>query len=245
MTLNMDEFRVMDLKPSLAVTIDPFFSSTARGSGLKGVLSLFFFGCLTSTVSPVLDSKIDVLAINETKIDSSVNDNEIYLPGFEVVRKDRSVNGRSGVCIYLRSNINYQICDDLCDDQLECVVVEIIRPHSRPFIVSTWYKPPNSPQDIFRQFESLIDKVDSEQKDFYLLGDLNCNVHDGSNHNSSTLTSILDIYRLSQLISEPTRITPTSSTLIDLCITSSPEKISKAECSSSRYQRSFSGLHDS
>ena len=30
------------------------------------------------------------------------------------------------------------------------------------------------------------------------------------------------------LISEPTRITPTSSTLIDLCITSSPEKISKA-----------------
>ena len=50
----------------------------------------------------VLDSKIDVLAIKETKIDSSVYDNEIYLPGFEVVRKDRSVYGRSGggVCIY-------------------------------------------------------------------------------------------------------------------------------------------------
>ena len=156
----------------------------------------------------VLDSKMDVLAIDETKIDSSVKDNEIYLPGFEVVRKDRSVNGRSGggVCIYLRSNINYQNRDDLCDDQLECIVVEIIRPHSRPFIVSTWYKPPNSSQDCYRQFESLIDKVDSEQRDFYLLGDLNCNMHDGSNHNSSTLTIILDIYGLSQLISEPTRI---------------------------------------
>ena len=175
----------------------------------------------------LLDSKIDVLAINETKIDSSVNDNEIYLPGFEVVRKDRSVSG-GGVCIYLQSNINYQILNDLCDDRLECVVIEIIRPHSRSFIVSTWYKPPNSPQDIFWQFGSLIDKVDSEQKDFYLLGDLNCNLHDGSNHNSSTLTNILDIYGLSQLISESTRITPTSSTLIDLCITSSPEKISKA-----------------
>ena len=54
MTLNMDEFRVMDLKPSLAVTIDPFFSSTTRGSGLKGVLNLCFFGCLTSTISPGL-----------------------------------------------------------------------------------------------------------------------------------------------------------------------------------------------
>ena len=41
----------------------------------------------------VLDSKIDVLAINEMKIDSSVNDNEIYLPGFAEVRKDRSLNG--------------------------------------------------------------------------------------------------------------------------------------------------------
>ena len=54
-------------------------------------------------------------------------------------------------------------------------------------------------------------------------------MYDGSNnHNSSTLTNILDIYGLSQLISEPTRITPTSRTLIDLCITSSPEKISNS-----------------
>ena len=78
------------------------------------------------------------------------------------------------------------------------------------------------------RYLSATDKVDSEQKDFYLLGDLNYNMHNGSNHNSSTLTNILDMYVLSQLISEPTRITPTSSTLIDLCITSSPEKISKA-----------------
>ena len=71
--------------------------------------------------------------------------------------------------------------------------------------------------------------LDSEQKDFYLLGDINCNMFDGSNnHNSSTLTNIRDIYGLSQLISEPTRITPTSRTLIDLCITSSPEKTSSS-----------------
>ena len=95
--------------------------------------------------------------------------------------------------------------------------------------VSTWYKPPNSAQDVYHHFESLVDKVDSEQKDFYLLGDLNCNMLDGSNnHNSSTLTNILDTYGLSQLISEPTRITPTSRTLIDVCVPSSPEKISSS-----------------
>ena len=71
---------------------------------------------------------------------------------------------------------------------MDCVIIS-------PFFVSTWYRPPNSSQDFFRQFESLVEKVDSEQKDFYLLGDLNCNVHGGSNnHNSSSLTKTYLIY---------------------------------------------------
>ena len=50
----------------------------------------------------VTNSKIDILAINKTKLDSSISDFEIYLPGFKVVRRDFPVNGRCGgsVCIY-------------------------------------------------------------------------------------------------------------------------------------------------
>ena len=60
-------------------------------------------------------SKIDVLTINETKLDSTIQNSEIYLSGFEIIRKDRKVNGRNGggVCIFLRSNINYIMGDDL------------------------------------------------------------------------------------------------------------------------------------
>ena len=39
---------------------------------------------------------------------------------------------------------------------------------------------------------------------------------------------IFDVYGLTQLISEPTRITPSSRTLIDLCVTNSPDKIPKS-----------------
>ena len=38
-------------------------------------------------------------------------------------------------------------------------------------------------------------------------------------------TNIFDIYGLGQLITEPTRVTLTSKTLIDLCITNSQEKV--------------------
>jgi hypothetical protein len=42
------------------------------------------------------DSNIDIVSINETKLDSSINDNEVYTSGYEIVRKDRKINGRQG-----------------------------------------------------------------------------------------------------------------------------------------------------
>jgi hypothetical protein len=79
----------------------------------------------------------------------------IDLDGYDIVRKDRSRNG-GGVCIYLRSSINYKIRNDLIPSELEAVCVEISKPHSRPFLVTTIYRPPNSSHDFFENFEKLI-----------------------------------------------------------------------------------------
>ena len=42
------------------------------------------------------DTNIDVLAINETKLDTSILNNEVHLDGYEIIRKDRYTNGRNG-----------------------------------------------------------------------------------------------------------------------------------------------------
>ena len=77
------------------------------------------------------------------------------------------------------------------------------------------------------KIEETIERIDAEDSELYLLGDINCNLLslDFDTH-TSDLVNILDIYDLTQLITEPTRITPVSQTLIDLCITNYPEKIS-------------------
>ena len=64
------------------------------------------------------DSKIDILLINEPKLDSTIHDSDVYIPVFAIVRKDGRGNGRKwgGVCIYLRTNLNYRIRDDLYSD---------------------------------------------------------------------------------------------------------------------------------
>ena len=94
---------------------------------------------------------------------------------------------------------------------------------------SYYWNHSNSPHERFNEFENVIDKIDAESKELYILGDVNCNLlSETSAHNSSYLTNIFDIYGLSQLITEPTRVTPVSKTLIDLCITNSPEKVSNS-----------------
>ena len=60
----------------------------------------------------------------------------------------------------------------------------------------------------------------------YLMGDFNCDmIATRYDNDTRKLMSITDIYGLQQLITEPTRITPTSATLIDVIFTNFPDRI--------------------
>ena len=46
------------------------------------------------------DQNIDVLAINETRLNDSIFDQEVKVQGYDIISRDRSTNGRfgGGVC---------------------------------------------------------------------------------------------------------------------------------------------------
>ena len=97
---------------------------------------------------------------------------------------------------------------------------------SVPFAVMTWYRPPDSSIDLFRPFEELTGKLDPENIEYYVLGDLNCNMAAPKFDNSTNiLSNIAEVYSLDQLITEYTRITEKSSTLTDLIFTNSPDRV--------------------
>ena len=52
-----------------------------------------------------------------------------------------------------------------------------------------------------------------------------CLVHGSHDSISRSLLNMLDMYVLSQLITKPTRVTATSESLIDVCMTNSSERI--------------------
>ena len=72
----------------------------------------------------------------------------------------------------------------------------------------------------------MIGLIDDENKELNILGDLNCDMLKSvSDQPTKTLKTIYEAYQLSQLITEGTRITNRSCTLIDHYVTSMPEKI--------------------
>ncbi len=123
-------------------------------------------------------SPIEILAINETWLNSTISDNDVYIPGYVIIRRDRafrSAVGKTygGVCFYVRSSVNFIQRKDMSIDDLENLCIQIQKPNSKPFLVATWYRPLNSNVDKFNYFETFIDILDAENVEYYLLGDLN------------------------------------------------------------------------
>ena len=106
------------------------------------------------------------------------------------------------------------------------MTVEIKKPRSKSILVSTCYRPLDSLVSHISEIEQVIGSMDAENLDYYLLGGLNIDLlSSATSTNRTKLTEILDIYGLSQMINEPTRITAKSSTPIDLCIASAPANV--------------------
>ena len=60
------------------------------------------------------DKVIDVLAINEIKLDDSIENNEISIQGYDIIRRDRETDGRNGgIAFYVQSSINFCLRTDL------------------------------------------------------------------------------------------------------------------------------------
>ena len=174
------------------------------------------------------DIQFDILAINESKIDNSCSNGLVSIPGHSLVRKDRNADG-GGVAFYIREGISYTIRNDLVKERLELLVVEIIKPHSRPLLVSTWYRPPNSPAEVSAEFENFLKTVEAMDRECIVLGDINVNLAEGSLDPCATHVQFFyDAYQYTQLIKDCTRITDKSKTLIDHLITNDPQNIKAA-----------------
>ena len=138
-----------------------------------------------------------------------------------MIRRDRN-RFWIGVVVYIREAHSFNVRKDFRKnlENLEMICFEIYKPRSRPTLISAWYRPPNSEMKIFDSFEIFLKKCDVESKELLIIGYINCNIlKSPRDSNTNTLMFLIAFYNLEQLIKEQTRVTNTSSNLIDLILT--------------------------
>lgn len=171
-------------------------------------------------------SNAAVIGITETFLDDTINDSEIEIPNYVVERKDRNRDG-GGVCVYIRSDIAYNARADLQTTELESIWVDVLLPKSKPILFGVCYRPPEQ-YNFFNVFEdSLINTERFSDFETIILGDFNANAICKNPKDSifKAMKHFCYMFDFTQLIRDPTRVTASSETAIDLIFVSDPQKV--------------------
>lgn len=92
----------------------------------------------------VESNNIHIFAISETHLDSSFEDSEVAIHGYNLFRRDRDKYG-GGVTIYVQNNIPAKKRCDLMLSDIEALWLQIHLPHLKPILVGCYYRPPMHP----------------------------------------------------------------------------------------------------
>ena len=166
--------------------------------------------------------KFDLICLSETYLDSSTTSDEIS--EYKLIRSDHpSNNKRSGVCNYYKNFLSLRVLSVYYLE--ECINFELnIGGKICNFI--SLYRSPSQTQSKFEKFiENLELNLGSlcQNNPFLvvLIADLNNKskiwyCHDKSSHKGNTIENVTAQFGLQQTIKEPTHISNTSSSCIDL-----------------------------
>ena len=175
---------------------------------------------------------IHILALNETKLDPNYPKELTSIAGYQQERLERTCNG-GGVSIYIRDSIKYNPRSDVPVDDLEIICIEVEPPKSKSFLVLAWYRPPSDPVASFDKLEKVLSFLDKEGKEIILIGDTNCDLtpkqaEQPIDNNSKHMLDLYELFSFKQLVEEPTRVTPTTSSIIDHIATTYARNIVKS-----------------
>ena len=163
-----------------------------------------------------------VIAITETWFNDSHTDTEVGIIGYNILRRDRQGHA-GGVCVYIREGITYNCRTDLFNDDLEDLWLEILLTKSKPIYVGVCYRNEKN-KDLIKCLENTLSKLRPDH-DLLVLGDFNICFLKNKTKLGKDYKALLNFFNCKQLIKSPTRVTETTSSLLDHIFTNNVNKI--------------------
>ena len=182
----------------------------------------------------------DVIGLTETWLTPRANDLLLTLNTHFVIRQDRTtrtgnnkIKKGGGILLYIKKPLEQfvRILDcSICTANSEEIWVEIKKPGWKIVNMGFIYRPPNGDIKIFIKtldysLSEKIGKGNPNNKELYILSDLNVDYFRGKDTNRSKLRDLELKYNMRQIIKHPTRITAHSKSIIDLIYTTLPSDL--------------------
>lgn len=181
-----------------------------------------------------IDTNIYALCLIETWLTPMLQTHVIDIDGFQLIRRDRQINKRGGgIAIYLRKDLTWSyLAHNLNQSNQDIEIFSIIleRKYQPNLCISVIYLPPTSKlSEAIKHMDAIADTILRNDLHWVLCGDLNINLLDKKESKSHKLiNNFTSRNLLSQLIKVPTRITPTTASLLDHIYTNLDQTLTSA-----------------
>lgn len=160
----------------------------------------------------VFSDSWSVVAVGETWLKPNIDSALVNLDGYRFIRRDRVKRG-GGVGLYLSEKLKYKVIK--LSDKIEQLWVSVSLPKTK-IIIGVVYRPPDfSSTEFLDELDGSISYVSSLCDNIICLGDVNIDLL----KSNLMFENFLNDLQLNQLIDEPTRITSSTATLIDILLT--------------------------
>ena len=172
-------------------------------------------------------NKIDIIALSETWLHEGIDEREILIPGYSIIRMDQpGNNSHGGTAIYISHRVSFHNITEIKTNSFESCWIEIDVKSSKSIILGVVYFP-NKNTDYLDELDNTLNEIEKDAKEYIIVGDFNLDVFDLKENDK--ISCFCYDHQLLQLVEDPTRVTENSSTCIDLILSSHPETINKIE----------------
>ena len=160
----------------------------------------------------MIQDKLDLVMISETKLDSSFRDHQFYMKSYLKPKRPDRNSKRGGIIVYVREDIPSKLINSSCTDhEKEYFLVELNLRKQKWLIICNYYPHKTIIKTYLESISKEIDSHSSKYENFLLLCDFN------SEPTEEAMKSFCQIHNFKNLLDKPTCYS-----CVDLIITNKP-----------------------
>ena len=170
----------------------------------------------------ILKGVFDVFVLAETKIDGAFPSSQFCIKGDKMFCKDRNRFGGS-LIVYIRRGLITRKINHLEGNYIESIVLLVQPGRSSKWTLFLYTY--DVTKNLWKlEFNSMLFNGSQRHDNLAIVRDLNCDISHLNKgfREGRTLRDSMNEYNSTNLIREPTRVTATSSSLIDVILTNRP-----------------------